>query len=158
MISSTQFRVGQNVNTESLMAQFFPSSGSYYYYRESPKNQWFWKTSERGGRLYQHKVSPEVEYWHGGGNSRPTRAQALETTDPCGNNRSATSYGTKWSGSLSGLGCIFRRNSVYSGTFLSYPAELHCPMPLENGKGTERNSKGMCIYHRYSWSTYVFPT
>ena len=34
------------------------------------------------------------------------------------------------------LGCILRRNSVYSGTFLSYPAELCFPIPLENGKGT----------------------
>ena len=42
------------------------------------------------------------------------------------------------------LGCIFfRRNSVYSGTFLSYPAELRFPMPPENGKGTKRNAKGM---------------
>ena len=41
------------------------------------------------------------------------------------------------------LGCIFRRNSVYSGTFLLYPAELHFPMPPENGKRTKKNAKGM---------------
>ena len=32
------------------------------------------------------------------------------------------------------LGCIFRRNYVYSGTFLSYSAEMRVPMPPENGK------------------------
>ena len=28
----------------------------------------------------------------------------------------------------------FRRNYIHSGTFLSYPADLHFPMTLENGK------------------------
>ena len=37
----------------------------------------------------------------------------------------------------------FRRNSVYSCTFISYPAELGFPMSPENGKGTKRNSKLM---------------
>ena len=40
------------------------------------------------------------------------------------------------------LGCIFRSNSVYSVTFLTYPAELRYPVPPENGKGTKRNVKG----------------
>ena len=40
--------------------------------------------------------------------------------------------------------------SVYSGAFLSYPAELRYPMPPENVKGTKRNAKGMCLYQRYS--------
>ena len=41
------------------------------------------------------------------------------------------------------VGCIFRRNSVCPGTFLSYPAELCFPMPPENGKGMKRNATGM---------------
>ena len=34
-----------------------------------------------------------------------------------------------------GIGCIFRRNSGYSSTFLPYPAELSFHMPPENGNG-----------------------
>ena len=63
------------------------------------------------------------------------------------------------------LGCIsrgitdeFQRNSVHSGTILSFLAELHFPMPPENINGSERNSKGVCLYQRYIWSTYIFPT
>ena len=44
----------------------------------------------------------------------------------------------------------FRRNSVYSGTFLSYPSELRYSIPLENGKRTKRAAKGMCLYQCYS--------
>ena len=43
-----------------------------------------------------------------------------------------------------------RRNSIQSGTFLSYPAELRFPIPPENRKGTKRNAKIMCLYQRYS--------
>ena len=50
----------------------------------------------------------------------------------------------------------FRRNSGYSGTFLSYPAEIRYPMPPENGKETKSNTRLMCLYQRYSWSIYVF--
>ena len=35
------------------------------------------------------------------------------------------------------LGCIFWMNSVYSGTFLSYTAELRYPIPPENRKINE---------------------
>ena len=56
------------------------------------------------------------------------------------------------------LGCIVRRNSVYSSTFLSYPAEISFPMPPQNRKGTKRNARVMCLYQRYSCSTYIFPT
>ena len=52
----------------------------------------------------------------------------------------------------------FWRNYIYSGTFLSYSAGLGYPMPPENGKGTKRNAKGTCLYQRYRWSTFVFPT
>ena len=48
------------------------------------------------------------------------------------------------------LGCIFRRNSIYSGTFLSHPEELRYPMQPENGKGIKRNARGICICHKYS--------
>ena len=41
------------------------------------------------------------------------------------------------------LCCIFRSNSVYSGTFLLYPPELRLSMPPENRKGTKRNAKGI---------------
>ena len=40
------------------------------------------------------------------------------------------------------LGCIFRKSSVYSVTFLSYPAKLQLTMSPENGKRTKRNAKG----------------
>ena len=56
------------------------------------------------------------------------------------------------------LGCIFKRNYVYSGSLLSKPAELCFPMSPGNGKGTIRNAKGMCLYQRYSWSLKVLPT
>ena len=29
-------------------------------------------------------------------------------------------------------------------------------MPPENGKGMKSNTKGMCLYQHYSWSTYIF--
>ena len=48
------------------------------------------------------------------------------------------------------LGCIFQRNSVYSGTFLSYPEELRFSMPPENRKGKKRNAKGICLYQSCS--------
>ena len=38
----------------------------------------------------------------------------------------------------------FRRNYVYSVTFLSYPAELRYPMSPENRKVTKGKAKGMC--------------
>ena len=47
------------------------------------------------------------------------------------------------------LGCIFQRNSVYSRTFLSYPAELRFPISREKRKVMKRNAKGMCIYQCY---------
>ena len=40
----------------------------------------------------------------------------------------------------------FRRNSVYSVTFLSYPVEIRFPMPPENRKGKKSNDKVMCLY------------
>ena len=41
------------------------------------------------------------------------------------------------------LGCVFRRNFVYSGTFLLFPAELRYLMPPENGKVTKSSAKEM---------------
>ena len=43
-----------------------------------------------------------------------------------------------------------RSNSVYSGTFLLYPAELRFPMPPKNGKGKKVMPKERCIYQHYS--------
>ena len=36
------------------------------------------------------------------------------------------------------IGCILRRNSVYSGTFLLYPEKLRYHIPPENGKITKK--------------------
>ena len=64
---------------------------------------------------------------------------------------------TRWFYSVL-LGCIFRRDSVYSGTFLSYPADIRYHTPPENGKLTKSNTKWLCLYQRYIWYTYICST
>ena len=78
----------------------------------------------------------------------------IQLTWSRGNEKPSSSWRLEWN--LTRL--YFWRNVVFSGTFQSYPAELDLPMPPENRKGTKRNAKRMCLYQRYSWSTYVFPT
>ena len=73
------------------------------------------------------QVSPGVDDWHGGRNSRPTRAQASETPDPDGHAGNATPYGPEGSRALGGEAPTHAPcGARVSGTPLPHPT-LSCP-------------------------------